>query len=108
MLLNLVLNAIQALDGPGSVTVTIDAHNSMASVAVQDTGPGIPPETLPNIFRPFFTTKGHGTGLGLSLAKRIAEDHGGELNVTSKPGHGSTFTLLLPFARGTTVSASAD
>lgn len=106
VLLNLVLNAIQALDGPGSVTVTIDDHDGMASVSVQDTGPGIPPETLPNIFRPFFTTKGHGTGLGLSLAKRIAEDHGGKLNVTSKPGQGSTFTLSLPFGRSTIVTAS--
>jgi two-component system NtrC family sensor kinase len=106
VLLNLVLNAIQALDGPGTVTVTIDTYDSMASVVVQDTGPGIPPETLPNIFRPFFTTKGHGTGLGLSLAKRIAEDHGGELNVASKLGQGSTFTLLLPFARSTIVTNS--
>jgi signal transduction histidine kinase len=107
ILLNLVLNAIQALDGPGSVTVTVDSNDGMASVAVQDTGPGIPPETLPNIFRPFFTTKGHGTGLGLSLAKRIAQDHGGQLNVASRLGQGSTFTLLLPFTRGTFVTAGA-
>lgn len=104
VLLNLMLNAIQAIDGPGTVTVTVDTTSAMASVAVQDTGPGIPPETLPNIFRPFFTTKGHGTGLGLSLAKRIAEDHGGELRVTSMQGQGSTFTLLLPFHRGTLVT----
>jgi signal transduction histidine kinase len=106
VLLNLVLNAIQALDGPGSVTVTVAAENGMASVEVKDTGPGIPPETLPNIFRPFFTTKGHGTGLGLSLAKRVAEGHGGDLSVASKPGHGSTFTLSLPFSRGTKVIAA--
>lgn len=106
VLLNLVLNAIQALDGPGTVTVTVDVHDTAAAVSVQDTGPGIRPETLPNIFRPFFTTKGHGTGLGLSLAKRIAEDHGGELKVASKPGQGSTFTLLLPFTRGTLVTAN--
>ena len=104
VLLNLVLNAIQALDGPGAVTITVDIHDTMAAVSVQDTGPGIRPETLPNIFRPFFTTKGHGTGLGLSLAKRIAEDHGGELNVSSKLGQGSTFTLLLPLSRGSFVT----
>jgi signal transduction histidine kinase len=105
VLLNLVLNAIQALDGPGTVIVTVEIQGSMVAVAVQDTGPGIPPETLPNIFRPFFTTKGHGTGLGLSLAKRIAEDHGGELEVASKMGQGSTFTLLLPFTRGAFAAA---
>ena len=107
VLLNLLLNAIQALDGPGSVTVTIEIRGGMAAVAVEDTGPGIPPATLPNIFRPFFTTKGHGTGLGLSLAKRIAEDHGGELKVTSNIGQGSTFTLLLPLQRATSVAANA-
>jgi signal transduction histidine kinase len=106
VLLNLMLNAIQALDGPGTVTVCVDIRSNTASVAVQDTGPGIPPETLPNIFRPFFTTKGHGTGHGLSLAKRIVEDHGGELLVASKLGHGSTFTLLLPFDRDTFITAS--
>ena len=106
VLLNLVLNAIQALDGPGTVTVSVEIQGSMAAVAVEDTGPGIPADTLPNIFRPFFTTKGHGTGLGLSLAKRIAEDHGGELKVTSKVGQGSIFTLLLPFTRGTLVTTN--
>jgi signal transduction histidine kinase len=108
VLLNLVLNAIQALDGPGTVTVSVDAQDGMASIEVRDTGPGIPPETLPNIFRPFFTTKGHGTGLGLPLAKRIVEDHGGEILVASRPGHGTTFTVLLPFARGTAVTTAAD
>jgi signal transduction histidine kinase len=99
VLLNLLLNAIQALDGPGTVTAHVEIQGPFAAVSIEDTGPGIPAETLPNIFRPFFTTKGHGTGLGLSLAKRIAEDHGGELTVVSKLGQGSTFTLLLPFTR---------
>jgi signal transduction histidine kinase len=108
VLLNLVLNAIQALDGPGTVTVAVDANDGIAAVSVSDTGPGIPAQTLPNIFRPFFTTKGHGTGLGLSLAKRIAEDHGGQLNVLSKTGQGSTFTLLLPVVASAAVTASAS
>jgi signal transduction histidine kinase len=99
VLLNLVLNAIQALDGPGTVSVTIDDRDGMADIEVKDTGPGIPPETLPNIFRPFFTTKGHGTGLGLSLAKRIVEDHGGQLEVSSRLGQGCTFSVILPFTR---------
>lgn len=108
VLLNLVLNAIQALDGPGTVTVSVDARDRMASVEVKDTGPGIPADTLPSIFRPFFTTKGHGTGLGLSLAKRIVEDHGGQITVSSRPGQGCSFTVLLPFARNAAVTAVAD
>jgi signal transduction histidine kinase len=108
VLLNLVLNAIQALDGPGAVTVSVDAKESMACIEVRDTGPGIPADVLPNIFRPFFTTKGHGTGLGLPLAKRIVEDHGGYMLVESKVGQGATFTVLLPFSRGTAVTAPAE
>ena len=96
VLLNLMLNAIQAIDGAGSVTVTVQQRNGLAVVDVTDTGPGISPETLDNIFRPFFTTKGHGTGLGLSLAKRIVEDHGGKIDVASMPGHGCTFSVILP------------
>ncbi|HEY1270426.1 MAG TPA: ATP-binding protein, partial [Terriglobales bacterium] len=59
-------------------------------------GRGITPETLPNIFRPFYTTKGNGTGLGLSLARRIVEDHRGRIEVTSSVGHGSKFVVFLP------------
>ncbi|HWR15671.1 MAG TPA: ATP-binding protein [Terriglobales bacterium] len=108
VLLNLVLNAMQALDGPGTVTVTVEVRGGLAFVDVKDTGPGIPPEILPNIFRPFFTTKGHGTGLGLSLAKRIVEDHGGKLEVSSKVGHGTTFSMILPISRGNAAAAVAD
>ena len=105
VLLNLMLNAIQAIGGPGTVTVKVERRNQMAAVSVEDTGPGISPETLNNIFRPFFTTKGHGTGLGLSLAKRIVEDHGGRIEVASMPGHGCTFTMLLPIKKSTVVTA---
>lgn len=107
VLLNLMLNAIQAIDGSGIVTITVTQRGKDAAVEVNDTGPGIPPATLNNIFRPFFTTKGHGTGLGLSLAKRIVEDHGGRLEVASMPGHGCTFTVLLPIDAGTAVTAGA-
>jgi len=106
VLLNLMLNAIQAVDGPGTVTVSVEQRGNLAAVAVEDTGPGIPAETLNNIFRPFFTTKGHGTGLGLSLAKRIVEDHGGRIEVASMPGHGCTFTVLLPIAGSTSVTTA--
>jgi two-component system, NtrC family, sensor kinase len=99
VLLNLALNAIQAINASGAVTVTVEQRGHLASVTVEDTGPGIPPETLNNIFRPFFTTKGHGTGLGLSLAKRIVEDHGGTIEVASMPGHGCSFTVVLPITK---------
>lgn len=100
VLLNLLLNATQALDGAGRISVMISqVDESTVSVSINDTGLGISPENLAHIFRPFFTTKGHGTGLGLPLARRIVEDHGGKLEVTSDLGHGSTFTLVLPFRR---------
>src|SRR5437016_8389425 len=70
-----------------------------ALVIVSDTGRGISPENLPNIFRPFFTTKGNGTGLGLSLARRIVEEHHGRIKVTSSLGKGTKFVVSLPLQR---------
>ena len=67
-----------------------------------DNGRGIAPDHLPNIFRPFYTTKGDGTGLGLSLARRIVEDHHGRIDVTSTVGKGTTFAVVLPLERMTT------
>jgi signal transduction histidine kinase len=80
------------------VHVKIASLDNFASVVVSDTGRGISPQNLPNIFRPFYTTKGEGTGLGLSLAHRIVEDHHGRIEVSSTVGKGSTFTVLLPFS----------
>ena len=97
VLLNLLLNAIQAIDDAGNIRVRIGSENGCATVAVSDTGRGIPPEHLANIFRPFFTTKKQGTGLGLSLVSRIVEAHGGRVQVHSTPGQGSQFMLWLPF-----------
>ena len=97
VLLNLLLNAVQAMEGAGTVRVEIGARDNCASVLVSDTGRGISPQNLPNIFRPFYTTKGGGTGLGLSLAHRIVEEHHGRIEVASTVGQGSTFTVLLPF-----------
>ena len=73
-----------------------------AVVEVTDNGRGIAPDNLPNIFRPFYTTKGDGTGLGLSLARRIVEDHQGRIDVTSTVGKGTTFAVVLPLQRATT------
>ena len=97
VLLNLLLNAVQAVEGPGTVLVEIGSRSSYASIVVSDTGRGISPQHLPNIFRPFYTTKGNGTGLGLSLARRIVEEHHGLIEVASAVGDGSKFTVLLPF-----------
>ncbi len=97
VLLNLLLNAVQSLDGAGTVQVQVSSRDDCANVIVSDTGRGISPQILTNIFRPFYTTKGNGTGLGLSLARRIVEEHHGRIEVTSVVGKGSQFTVFLPF-----------
>ena len=99
MLLNLMLNAIQAIDGSGRVEIRIGSQDSSALLSVSDTGKGIDPAQLQNIFRPFFTTKGKGTGLGLSLAKRIVETHGGKIEVESTRGKGTRFKIWLSMRR---------
>jgi len=99
VLLNLLLNAIQSMDKPGAVRVSLEADGDDVLIAVTDEGKGIAPENIPNIFRPFFTTKGHGTGLGLSLARRTVEAHGGQIDVRSEVGKGSRFEIRLPVAR---------
>ena len=97
VLLNLLLNAVQSIEGKGTVSVEIGAQDGYASVVVGDTGRGISAQNLANIFRPFYTTKGSGTGLGLSLARRIVEEHHGRIEVSSEVGKGSKFEVLLPF-----------
>lgn len=99
MLLNLVLNAFQALEAVGGmVTVSTFAGEGTVSFRVEDDGPGIPADILPKIFDPFFTTKGSGkgTGLGLAIVRQVAEDHGG--TVLARPGPGACFTVTLPAA----------
>jgi len=99
VLLNLLLNALQALDATGKIAVTVELQGKNAVIEVADNGRGIAPDHLPNIFRPFYTTKGDGTGLGLSLARRIVEDHQGRIDVTSTVGKGTTFAVILPLQR---------
>lgn len=101
VLLSLLFNASDAMqDGTGLITITAkeDSDNNQMEINVQDTGCGIPPEMVSQIFDPFFTTKelGYGTGLGLSVAHGIVQQHGGTLSVDSKPGEGSVFTIRLP------------
>ena len=99
VLLNLLLNAIQSMDKPGMIRVSLEHEDDSVLITVADEGKGILPEHLPNIFRPFFTTKGHGTGLGLSLARRTVEAHGGSIDVASEVGKGTQFLVRLPIAR---------
>ena len=99
VLLNLLLNSIQAIDGKGLINVALEQSGDNAVVTVADNGRGIAPEHLPNIFRPFYTTKGNGTGLGLSLARRIVEEHHGRIEVTSSLGSGTKFIVTLPLCR---------
>ncbi len=99
VILNLLLNAFQAIEGQGEITVsTRKAGEGRVAIVVTDTGVGIPPENLPKIFNPFFTTKppGQGTGLGLSLCHGIVDRLGGAITVESEPGKGSAFTVTLP------------
>jgi signal transduction histidine kinase len=96
--MNLVLNALQAVPSGGTVTIRsgLGPGESRASVAVSDTGPGIPAEHLDRVFEPYFTTKEGGTGLGLALARKIVEEHQGTIRAENGPGGGATFTVTLP------------
>jgi len=98
VLVNLITNAIHALPGGGKVTVITKQKGRRVSLTVKDTGTGMPGEIKKRIFEPFFTTKavGQGTGLGLSVVQGIIESHNGSITVSSVPGKGSKFEILLP------------
>ncbi len=107
VLINLVRNAGEAIDGAGTVTLRArpdrvalcGQERAVAVLEVADTGRGIPPEVEKRLFDPFFTTKEAGTGLGRSIAARIVEKHGGVLQYQTQVGHGTTFGLVLPLTR---------
>jgi two-component system sensor histidine kinase FlrB len=95
-LVNLLENALQACDAGGEVLLSASIVEQRLRIGVRDTGPGIAPEAQARIFEPFFTTRGQGTGLGLAIALGVARAHGGTIEVSSKPGEGSEFLMLLP------------
>lgn len=98
---NLLLNAAQASDEGGAVTLKTRLLEGTAEVAVIDRGPGIDPKIREQIFNPFFTTKGNGVGLGLAIVSKIVDEHGGRMAVESEPGKGSIFRVLLPMQQKT-------
>ena len=99
--MNLLVNAIQAIEGQGTIRIRLRVDGQDVRVDVEDTGSGIAPEHLTRIFDPGFTTKGVGvgTGLGLAICHRIVAAHEGTIGVTSRPGAGSVFSVRLPLAR---------
>ncbi len=132
VLMNLMQNAIQAMDGQGKITVSTSARRSargwsppgdggplpsrrsltddteLVEVSVSDTGPGISPKVLRNLFIPFFTTRTQGTGLGLAISQSIVRSAGGTIEVQSQPGAGTTFTIVLPCAGDSIVTPAPE
>lgn len=105
VLLNLMINGLEAIDGAGTVVARVDAGNGrgkarpgFAAVEIRDTGAGIRPDELRQVFEPFYSTKQGGTGLGLAIANRIVERHGGTVEIESRVGVGTTLRLWLPRA----------
>lgn len=90
---NLIINAFEAINGKGKITIRINDLENEVAIEVEDSGVGVPDELIPNIFEPLFTTKKRGTGLGLASCKSIVEQHGGSISVKNKP---SVFTIKLP------------
>jgi PAS domain S-box-containing protein len=95
-ILNVLINAAQALGGHGRIRVTLSERDGVASLAMQDSGPGIPAELREQVLEPFFTTKARGGGLGLPIARRTAELHGGRLTIACPAAGGTIVTLELP------------
>jgi signal transduction histidine kinase len=111
VVLNLVVNALDSMDEGGTLTITLREWNGQAEMVFRDTGTGMPPEVLENIFEPFFThsRSGKGTGLGLTISHRIITGHGGEIEANSQGvNQGSTFTVRLPLQPGADQGSTRD
>lgn len=101
VVVNLVKNAVQAQPDGGQIKLTlVNGSSSSLILKVEDTGPGIPDDIFDNLFRPFFTTKTNGTGLGLATVKKLVELHGGQVTAANTPGGGAVFTVEIPYVEG--------
>jgi signal transduction histidine kinase len=96
VVLNLVMNALEAMKDGGQLRVRVAADAETATLTVEDTGPGIEPEVIAQVFEPFFTTKEAGTGLGLSIVRKIVDQHRGEVRIESERGVGTRAIVTLP------------
>ncbi len=96
VVLNLVLNSISAIDQTGSISVSVKTEGDKLFLTIADNGKGIRPENIDKVFSPFFTTRKRGNGLGLSISKKIIEEHDGIIEVNSRLGEGTEFTISLP------------
>ena len=94
--MNLAVNAQEAMIDGGQLTISTGRVDGVAEIAFRDTGIGISHKDMKKIFEPLFTTKTKGTGLGLAISQQMVSKHGGTLEVMSKPGEGTTFTVRLP------------
>jgi two-component system, NtrC family, sensor histidine kinase HydH len=118
VLINLIRNAVQAMGASGTVYVSTRTRQerqplgrdptTWVEIAVRDEGPGIAPHVMKNLFVPFVTTKDRGTGLGLAISQRVVAEMGGRIDVTSRTGRGSTFTVLLPAAADAAAEPQVD
>jgi len=99
LLLNLILNGIQAMPDGGTLALEAQTSRGNLHLSVADTGVGIPKEVLPRIFEPYFTTKANGSGLGLAIARRVVEAHGARITAESEVGRGSRFQVSIPLQR---------
>ncbi|MDP3182771.1 MAG: ATP-binding protein, partial [Desulfobaccales bacterium] len=95
VLINLFKNALEAMPQGGRLTVSLGLKPDQVVLTVTDTGPGIPPEHMPSLFTPFFSTKEKGSGLGLTICRGIIEQHGGKIEIDSEVGQGTTCTIHL-------------
>jgi two-component system, NtrC family, nitrogen regulation sensor histidine kinase NtrY len=93
---NLILNAIDAMPGGGTLRLKANVREDSARIEVCDTGKGLAPQECANLFTPYYTTKSQGTGLGLAIVQSVVSDHGGRISVASEVGRGTTFIVELP------------